>query len=64
MGWKDKQCVRRPPNHLKQKSTCWSHAGGHWQTPKHVGQDFLKRKLPLLNQNMLVKSFFRENCHF
>ena len=44
MGWKDKQCVRRPPNHLKQKSTCWSHAGGHWQTPKHVGQDFLKAK--------------------
>ena len=41
-----------------------SHAGGHWEPPKHAGQDFLKRKLPLFNQNMLVRIFYSENCHF
>ena len=69
MGWKTNSVCGDLPIISKQKrvhvsditlyheSTCWSHASGHWQPPKHVGQDFLKRKLPLLNQNMSVKIF-------
>ena len=70
-GWKDKQCERGPPNHLDQESTGRSHAGGHWQTPTHAGQDlkaktanfepehadpdFLQWKLPPLHPNMFVR---------
>ena len=53
--------VWRPPNHLGQQSK--GSVPRRWP-PKHAGQDFPKRKLPLFNQNMLVRIFYSENCHF
>ena len=43
--WVERQTVcARTSNHLDQESTGRSHAGGHWQTPRHAGQDFFKAK--------------------